>query len=227
VGPVALSGFPCGGLYVILERTYVPEERAESLLAVCLEEGARAVQYRDKRSPDVYDLALLRRLAALSDAAGVPFLIDDHPDVAVRVGAHGVHLGRDDAPLVRARSVLGPGAIIGVSCYNDPERAREAVREGADYVAFGSFYPSRTKPGAVRATPEVLAHARPRISRPIVAIGGIDETNGAPLLASGADLLAVSGALFADPDPTALRARLRRFRVLFPPEGRRGSPTEV
>ncbi len=218
-----MRAFPREGLYVVLERSYVPPERAESLLAVCLEEGARVVQYRDKQPPGTYDLDLLRRLAARCRLRGVPFLVDDHPEVAQAVGAEGVHLGRDDPPLARARARLGAGAFIGVSCYDDPERARAAERDGADYVAFGSFYPSRTKPGAVRVPPEILVRARPWIALPVVAIGGIDETNGAPLLAAGADLLAVAGALFAEPSPGAVRARARRLRALFAREGSGGS----
>ncbi len=208
--------FPRTGLYVILDRSRVPPRQAEELLGVCLGEGARVVQYRDKGPPATYDLDLLRRLAALCRAHGVPFLLNDHPAVAAAVGAEGVHLGRDDAPIAEARTRLGPGAIVGVSCYDDLGRARRAERDGADYVAFGSFYPSATKPGATRASPEILVRARAVLTRPVVAIGGIDENNAPPLLAAGADLLAVAGALFAEPSPEAVCVRARRLAALFP-----------
>ncbi len=213
---MALRVFPRTGLYVILDRSRVPPRQAEELLGVCLGEGARVVQYRDKGPPATYDLDLLRRLAALCRAHGVPFLLNDHPAVAAAVGAEGVHLGRDDAPIAEARTRLGPGAIVGVSCYDDLGRARRAERDGADYVAFGSFYPSATKPGATRASPEILVRARAVLTRPVVAIGGIDENNAPPLLAAGADLLAVAGALFAEPSPEAVCVRARRLAALFP-----------
>ena len=212
---VALRDFPRTGLYVILDRSRVAPRQAEELLGVCLDEGARVVQYRDKAPPATYDLDLLRRLAALCRAHAVPFLINDHPEVAAAVGAEGVHLGRDDAPIAEARTRLGIGAIVGVSCYDDLGRARNAERDGADYVAFGSFYPSATKPGATRANPEILVRSRTLLTRPVVAIGGIDESNAPPLLAAGADLLAVAGALFAEPSPQAVRVRARRFAALF------------
>ena len=212
---VALRDFPRTGLYVILDRSRVAPRQAEELLGVCLDEGARVVQYRDKAPAETYDLDLLRRLAALCRAHAVPFLINDHPEVAAAVGAEGVHLGRDDAPIAEARTRLGIGAIVGVSCYDDLGRARNAERDGADYVAFGSFYPSATKPGATRANPEILVQARTLLTRPVVAIGGIDESNAPPLLAAGADLLAVAGALFAEPSPQAVRVRARRFAALF------------
>lgn len=212
---VALRDFPRTGLYVILDRSRVAPRQAEELLGVCLDEGARVVQYRDKAPAATYDLDLLRRLAALCRAHAVPFLINDHPEVAAAVGAEGVHLGRDDAPIAEARTRLGIGTIVGVSCYDDLGRARNAERDGADYVAFGSFYPSATKPGATRANPEILVQARTLLTRPVVAIGGIDESNAPPLLAAGADLLAVAGALFAEPSPQAVRVRARRFAALF------------
>ena len=213
---VALRDFPRTGLYVILDRSRVAPRQAEELLGVCLDEGARVVQYRDKAPAATYDLDLLRRLAALCRAHGVPFLLNDHPAVAAAVGAEGVHLGRDDAPIAEARTRLGIGAIVGVSCYDDLGRARRAERDGADYVAFGSFYPSATKPGATRASPEILVRARAVLTRPVVAIGGIDENNAPPLLAAGADLLAVAGALFAEPSPEAVCVRARRLAALFP-----------
>ena len=119
--------------------------------------------------------------------------------------------GRDDDALAAARSRLGAAATIGISCYDDAGRALAAARAGADYVAFGSFFPSVTKPGAVRATTDLAAAVRPSIKVPIVAIGGITAQNAPPLLASGIDLLAIVNALFGAPDIGRAARRLVRL----------------
>jgi thiamine-phosphate pyrophosphorylase len=142
----------------------------------------------------------------------VPLIINDDVELAVHCGAAGVHLGRDDADLATARARLGTGAIIGVSCYADLERAREAAAAGADYLAFGRFFPSQTKPEAVPADPALLAAARRELDLPLCAIGGITPANAAPLLEAGADLLAVIQGLFGQPD---VRAAAARFQALF------------
>ena len=191
--------WPERGIYAV-----TPEHRSGAELvaavAAAVENGVRAVQYRDKSS----DATRRRRDAAalleLCRPHGVPLIINDDVDLARATGADGVHLGRDDEGLPAARARLGDGAIIGVSCYDDAERALAAARSGADYVAFGSFFPSVTKPGAVRATTELVAAVRPRIEVPIVAIGGITADNAPPLLESGVDLLAVVSAIFGTPD---------------------------
>jgi thiamine-phosphate pyrophosphorylase len=122
-----------------------------------------------------------------------------------------VHVGRDDASLAEARAALGPAAIVGVSCYDDLGRAAEAAASGASYVAFGSFFASPTKPGARRASPSLLADAR-HLAVPKVAIGGLTPDNAPALVAAGADLLAVSSAIFDAPDP---RAAARAFAALY------------
>ena len=111
-----------------------------------------------------------------------------------------------------ARALIGDNKLIGVSCYNELERALAAEQDGADYIAFGSFFPSRTKPGAVRATPELLRAARTQLRIPVVAIGGITPENGATLIEAGADMLAVIEGVFAQPD---IRAAARRYTRLF------------
>jgi thiamine-phosphate pyrophosphorylase len=123
-----------------------------------------------------------------------------------------VHLGRDDGTVADARARLGHGKLIGVSCYDDLGRARDAVSAGADYLAFGSFFPSATKPGTVRATPDVLRAARTAWALPIVAIGGIDARNAAALIEAGADAVAVVSAVFDAPD---VRAAARGIAGLF------------
>lgn len=199
--------WPRRGIYAV-----TPEDRFGAVLAdavaTAVEQGVRAVQYRNK-SPD----AARRRsdaeaLLAICRPRRVPLIVNDDVDLALAVGADGVHLGRDDETLAAARARLGSSAIIGVSCYDEVRRALTAARDGADYVAFGSFFPSVTKPGAVRATTELVAEVRLRIEAPIVAIGGITADNAPPLLECGVDLLAVVDAIFGTPDVAHAARRL-------------------
>ena len=162
--------------------------------------GARVVQYRNKLAP----LSLQREQAALLSRVcvdrGALFIVNDDAALAREVDAAGVHLGEDDGDVGRARAIGGDAMLIGASCYNDGARAERLVADGADYIAFGSFYPSLTKPGARRADPAVLRHAR-ALGVPIVAIGGITAANGRALVAAGADALAVISDVFDYDDP--------------------------
>ncbi|HEX7731319.1 MAG TPA: thiamine phosphate synthase, partial [Rhodanobacter sp.] len=126
----------------------------------------------------------------------------------------GVHLGRDDGDVAAARAVMGAGAIVGVSCYDSLERARTAAAAGADYIAFGAFFPSPTKPHAVRASPDLLRQSA-TLGLPRVAIGGITPDNAPSLVEAGADLLAVISAVFGAAD---VRAAAQRFARLYPPD---------
>jgi thiamine-phosphate pyrophosphorylase len=183
-------------------------------VADALAGGGRAVQYRDKgRDPDRRRREALE-LLALCRERGVPLLINDDVELAAAVGADGVHLGRDDPPLAEARRRLGPDALIGVSCYNELERALAARDAGADYVAFGRFFASGTKPLAVQAEPALLRRARPLVRLPLVAIGGITPENGGALIEAGADMLAVVGGVFGQPD---IRRAALAFSTLFEP----------
>ena len=139
-------------------------------------------------------------------------IINDDVALAATCNADGVHIGRHDGGLREARARLGAEAIIGVSCYNQFELARQAVEAGADYVAFGRFFPSRTKPDAVPASLDLLHQARQELDIPVVAIGGITAATAAPLLEAGADMLAVVEGLFTQPD---IRAAARQFRELL------------
>jgi len=130
----------------------------------------------------------------------VPLIINDDALLALQVAADGVHLGGDDGSVIAARAVLGGGSIIGVSCYNCLSLAHEAANQGADYVAFGSFFASTVKPDAVAATPDLLRQARAVLDVPLVAIGGITADNGKQLLDAGADALAVISAVFGAQD---------------------------
>jgi len=199
------------GLYV-LTRPFTGGERA-LLEAVeqTLEGGARLVQYRDKGAGASRRRREAAALAELCGAYGVPVIVNDDPVLAAAVGAGGVHLGRDDAPIREARELLGPSAIIGASCYDRLERARQAARAGADYLAFGSFHPSPTKPGAVHADTTLLGAAS-GLGPALCAIGGITPENGAGLVAAGADLLAVISGVFDAGEP---RLAASRYAALF------------
>jgi len=205
--------FPGRGLYAIADA--VCDERAVS---EAIAGGAVVVQYRAKSKPsDERRRQQALVLGRVCHRHAVPFIVNDDPELARTVGADGVHLGRSDAPYAVAREVLGPTAIIGVSCYDDLDRAREAAAAGADYVAFGSFYPSASKPDAVRAEPALLGRARRRLSIPLVAIGGITPENGARLIGAGVDLLAVIRGVFGSCDHREAdpRAAARRYAGLF------------
>ncbi|MDZ7752260.1 MAG: thiamine phosphate synthase [Gammaproteobacteria bacterium] len=202
---------PHRGLYAISGDGLAGEtlmERCEAVLAG----GAVMLQYRDKDSPSARRRADAEGLLRLTRRHGVPLVINDDLELAATIGADGVHLGQEDVDITTARRALGPRGIIGVSCYDRPDAAVAAQEAGADYVAFGRFFPSSSKPGASGAPIEVLSRARPRLRIPVVAIGGIREENGAALLAAGADLLAVIGALFEAPDP---RRAATGFQRLF------------
>ncbi len=201
------------GLYAISDAGLQPPDQLSHQVEAAIEGGAVLVQYRDK-SPD----QMLRRqqaaeLVALCGAHGVPLLINDDVQLAVDCGAQGVHLGKDDSDPQTARRRLGAQAIIGVSCYNEWSRAEQAVAADADYIAFGRFFPSRTKPAATPAGTDLLRRARQAFKLPVAAIGGITPANGGPLVAAGADLLAVIQGLFAQPDVRqAARAYARLFK---------------
>lgn len=170
------------------------------------------LQYRRKATAPGAQLAEARCLAALCARHAALFVVNDDPALAHACGASAVHLGRDDADIATARNLLGADAVIGCSCYDSFTAAVDAVAAGANYVAFGSFFPSRTKPGAARATVELLRRAARELPVPIVAIGGITRDNAAILVRAGATLLAVSADLFAAPDPAA---QARSYQSLF------------
>ena len=168
-------------------------------VAAALEGGATAIQYRNKEATASLRATQAVALARLHAARGALYIVNDDPALAASVGADGVHLGEDDVSITSARELLGPDRIIGVSCYNDFERARAAVEAGADYVAFGSFFPSSTKPAARHADLGLLQRAR-SLGVPVVAIGGIDAHNARMLIDSGADAVAVINAVFMHDD---------------------------
>ncbi len=175
--------------------------------------GAVLVQYRDKTSTAIERLRQATDLTYLCRDAGVPLLINDDPELAKRVGAAGVHLGQDDVALESARDLLGPDAIIGITCHHRLDLAETAKAGGANYLAFGRFYTSTTKPGAPSADVSVLTEAR-SLALPVTAIGGITADNAEPLIRAGANLVAVVGGLFGG-TPEQIEHNARRFTRLF------------
>jgi len=201
---------PIKGLYAVtpdLADTGALISKVQAVLAA----GARVLQYRNKQA----DNQLRREQAAALQGAcrqwNALLIINDDVALARELDADGVHVGRDDSALAVARAQLGANKLIGVSCYDNLMRARTAASQGADYVAFGSFFASSVKPGAVRAPLSVLRDAR-SLGVPVVAIGGITLDNAGELIAAGADAVAVISALFAVPDAAAAT---RSFCELF------------
>jgi len=176
--------------------------------------GAQAIQYRNKAAPMPLRRKQAAMLARVCGGGGALFIVNDDVALAREVGAAGVHLGEDDVDLARARDSLGEEMLIGVSCYNDIARARRLVAEGADYIAFGSFHASSTKPGARRAEPTLLRRAR-SLHVPVVAIGGITAANGRELVAAGADALAVISAVFEPDTPAGVTRAARAIVACF------------
>lgn len=205
------SHWPRRGLYLI-----TPDEpdtgRLMARLAPAIAAGPALLQYRNKLASPALRREQIGEILPLCRVAGLPLLVNDHWELALELGADGAHLGADDGSLAQARAALGPGAILGASCYNELPRAVDAAAQGASYVAFGAFFPSGTKPLARRATPDLLAAAG--FGLPRVAIGGITPDNGASLVAAGADLLAVIAGVFDSPDPAAA---VRAYRRCFEP----------
>ena len=198
------------GLYLL-----TPDEHdGERLLARTLPllPFASCVQLRAKGLDRQVLMAAGQRLRSVCREADVAFIVNDDPGLARELDADGVHIGEDDASVDDARRLLGDAAIIGVSCYDDLALARRLASEGADYLAFGAFFPSPTKPRARRASLQLLRDSG-ALGLPRVAIGGITPENGGPLVAAGADLLAVISGVFDAADPVAAaRAYLSCFK---------------
>jgi len=200
------------GLYAITDSTLIPPGQLTNCVSLAIAGGASVIQYRNKQAADHERHREATALVTLCHQHNIPLIINDDADLAAAVGASGVHLGKTDPPIRQMRERLGPRAIIGVSCYNDLERAVAAAQTGADYVAFGRFFPSHSKPDAPPAETTVLSRARRHLDLPIVAIGGITPGNGQALVAAGANLLAAIHGVFGQPD---IRAAATQYAELF------------
>lgn len=202
------------GLYAITDPSLLPGERLHAGVRDAISGGARLVQYRNKDADPATRLREAARLAQLCRDAGALFLVNDDVELAAACDAHGVHLGQRDGAVDAARARLGAAALIGQTCHASLELALAAQAAGASYVAFGRFFPSRTKPQASPADITLLPQARDALRIPVVAIGGVTPENAPALIAAGASAVAVIHALFSADD---IAARARTFSRLFDP----------
>ncbi|PSL10495.1 thiamine-phosphate diphosphorylase [Marinobacterium halophilum] len=202
------------GLYGLTDAQLMPTDSAMlEQVEAALRGGMRLLQYRDKSTDAARRLRQARALLELCRQYDCPLLINDDVELARASSADGVHLGQQDGSVAAARDHLGSHALIGQTCHDRIELAHKAVREGADHVAFGAFFPSRTKPGAQQAPLQLLQTARAQLDVPVVAIGGISVDNAHQVVAAGADLIAVVHALFAAED---IQQQANRFARLLP-----------
>jgi thiamine-phosphate pyrophosphorylase len=183
-------------------------------VAAAIEGGAAIVQYRNKTSLPQVRRSQAQALAKACKERDAVFIVNDDPKLAHDVDADGVHVGADDGDIAQARAIVGDDRIVGVSCYDDFERARYAASAGADYVAFGSFFTSSVKPGACRANVELLHRGR-TLGVPVVAIGGITSANAKMLIDAGASALAVISDVFAHEDLSQVKRSAAAIAALF------------
>lgn len=206
-----MKSIPKQGVYIITDSSLCAGRGLVSSVQLALEGGASMVQYRDKTQNHLKRKEEALALVQLCDAFDVLFLVNDDIELATLIHADGVHIGKDDETLHKARTLLGNDKLIGVSCYNSIERATLATSQGADYIAFGRFFPSRIKPEAPKAELDTIRKAQ-SLEIPIAAIGGITLDKAPLLIAAGVNLLAVIGAVFGADDP---KHATKNFMALF------------
>ena len=178
-----------------------------------LRAGAALVQYRHKGAGPELRREQAAQLLALCRRHDRPFVINDHIDLCLELGADGVHVGGTDASVAEARKALGACKIVGASCYGDRQLARDAFAGGASYVAFGGFYPSKVKQYPVTTPADIVSWAKAEIALPCIVIGGMTPSNAAPLVARGADMVAAISSVYGAP---AIDTAVRAFARLFP-----------
>lgn len=205
--PVIIPRPPCQ-LYLITPPA-LPDLAAfaRALEAALDAGGTAALQIRLKDVDDGVVLAAVAALKPVAQARGVAVILNDRPDLAARSGCDGVHLGQGDASVAEARRIMGREAMIGVTCHDSRELAMDAAEAGADYVAFGAFYPTTTKETIHRPDPEILTIWQETVEIPCVAIGGVTAATAGELARAGADFLAVSSAVWRHPDGPAAAVR--------------------
>ncbi|MFB3053207.1 MAG: thiamine phosphate synthase [Dehalococcoidia bacterium] len=190
------------GLYVIIDPARAEGRDEVEIAREALAGGARLLQLRDKRREKGLQLPIARALSALCRERGAPFIVNDHVDLALAADADGVHVGQKDLPVSVVRRLVPRQMIVGCST-NNPEEARRAEADGADYVSVGRLFPTGSKQDTRPATTETLRAVKAAVSVPVCAIGGITEANIDEVLAAGADMAAVIAAVIAAPDPSA------------------------
>ena len=200
------------GLYAITDPNLTPPSTMVQQVEAALSGGARIIQLRDKSRDSALRLRLAQQLRELTARHDALLIINDDAQLCLAVQADGAHLGQDDMTLVQARDLLGPDFIIGATCHGSVELAELALRDGADYLAFGRFFVSSTKPDAPPADLALVGDFIRRCPLPTVAIGGITLNNAAPLLEAGFAMLAVVNDVFGQTD---IESRCRRYNQLF------------
>ena len=206
-------------LYLITPPAFDPDRFAKDLEAALSGGDVACLQLRLKEVDDDVVRRATAVLKPIAQARGVAFIMNDRPDLAAELNCDGVHVGEEDMPYIEARRLLGSDRIVGVTCGDSRDRAITAAEAGADYVAFGAFFPSMTKTGTkFRADPELLRDWSETTVVPCCAIGGITQENCGPLVAAGADFLAVIGAIWSS--PAGPRAAVANFNAVFARYGR-------
>ena len=201
------------GLYAITDTKLIPRQRFIETVEAAVRGGATMVQLREKETPREEIIQLGREVLAVTRRHGALLIINDHPSVAQEIGADGAHVGRDDPSVAEARALLGPQAIIGASCYGDVARAVTAEQDGADYVAFGTPFPSPTKTKRTDLSLAIFRQVKHHVKVPVFAIGGITIDNVQQVIDAGADGIAVVSGVFGAADvEAAARALAQRFR---------------
>ena len=197
-------------LYVIVDRSVARDRELAWIAEQAIRGGADVIQLRDKAASARQLIEEGKRLLAVTRAAGIPLIINDRVDVALAVGADGVHLGQNDLPIDAARRLLGPGRLLGKSTHS-VDQALEADREEVDYLAVGPIFATPTKPDYSSVGLSLLAQVKARVHRPIVTIGGIDPTNLQDVAAAGATCVAVVRAVCGADDPAAAARALKQI----------------
>jgi thiamine-phosphate pyrophosphorylase len=192
-----------------------PKPFAAALAAACDSGDVAAVQLRLKDAGDDAIRRAAETLRPIAQDRGAAFILNDRPDLAAQTGCDGVHIGQSDASYAAARAAVGPNRIVGVTCHDSRHLAITAADQGADYVAFGAFYPTKTKDASGHPTPDLLRWWSEIMTVPCVAIGGIMPANLEPLVAAGADFIAVCSGVWEHPDgPASAVADYRRAILL-------------
>ncbi len=200
------------GLYIVTP-DWDDTAKMVSVTEKALKGGAEIVQYRHKTAGPELRREQARALQALCRQYGKPFIINDYVDLCLELDTDGIHVGGTDAPVKKVRAAVGPNKIVGASCYGDSNLARRATHDGATYVAFGGFYPSRVKKYPVTTPPDIVSDWKKEMpSMPVCVIGGMNVENAAPLVARGADMVAVVSGVYFQDDP---EAAARGFAELF------------
>ncbi len=184
------------GIYAITDPALLADNIIYDQVSQAIDAGISVLQYRNKIASYDIQHQQAEKLNNLCQKNQVLFIINDSVELAKQVSADGIHLGRADKNISQAREILGEYSIIGLSCYNQLQRAINAEQYGADYVAFGRFFPSKTKPLAIAADPELIFQAKQKLSIPVVAIGGITIENASSIIKAGADSIAIINGIF-------------------------------